>query len=106
MSSNLYEKLLAPDPQDPSRLQGELAERWFVSEDGLTHSFVLRDDATCASGKPVTAADAAFSFQRAIRLNTRLSRRGQAFAGSQPRVRAGTGSVHLLLDSTGLELFG
>ena len=38
--------------------------------------------------------------------HTTLSRRGQAFAGRQPRVRAGTGSVHLVLDSTGLELFG
>ncbi len=35
-----------------------------------------------------------------------LSRRGRAFAGRQPRVRAGAGPVHLVLDSTGLELFG
>jgi len=35
-----------------------------------------------------------------------LSRRGQAFTGRQPRVRAGAGPVHLVLDSTGLELFG
>ncbi len=66
--NNIYEKLLIADPQDPSRLQGELAERWSVSEDGLTHSFVLRADAAFASGRPVTAADAAFSLQRAIRL--------------------------------------
>ena len=38
--------------------------------------------------------------------HTTLSRRGRAFAGRQPRVRAGTGPVHLVLDSTGLELFG
>ena len=38
--------------------------------------------------------------------HTTLSRRGQAFTGRQPRVRAGTGPVHLVLDSTGLELFG
>ena len=38
--------------------------------------------------------------------HTTLSRRGQAFAGCQPRVRAGAGPVHLVLDSTGLELFG
>ena len=38
--------------------------------------------------------------------HTTLSRRGQVFAGRQPRVRAGTGPVHLVLDSTGLELFG
>lgn len=35
-----------------------------------------------------------------------LSRRGRAFAGRQPRVRASSGPVHLVLDSTGLELFG
>ena len=35
-----------------------------------------------------------------------LSRRGRAFAGRQPRVQASTGPVHLVLDSTGLELFG
>ena len=38
--------------------------------------------------------------------HTTLSRRGRAFAGRQPRVPAGTGPVHLVLDSTGLELFG
>ena len=35
-----------------------------------------------------------------------LSRRGRAFAGRQPRVQASAGPVHLVLDSTGLELFG
>ena len=35
-----------------------------------------------------------------------LSRRGRAFAGRQPRARAGNGPLHLVLDSTGLELFG
>lgn len=38
--------------------------------------------------------------------HTTLSRRGRAFAGRQPRVRAGTGPAHLVLDSTGLEMFG
>ncbi len=38
--------------------------------------------------------------------HTTLSRRGRAFAGRQPRVKAGPGPVHLVLDSTGLELFG
>ena len=35
-----------------------------------------------------------------------LSRRGRAFAGRQPRARAGNGPRCLVLDSTGLELFG
>ena len=38
--------------------------------------------------------------------HTTLSRRGRAFAGRQPRVQAGVGPVHLVLDRTGLELFG
>lgn len=38
--------------------------------------------------------------------HTTLSRRGRAFAGRQARVQAGTGPVHLVLDSTGLELSG
>jgi len=35
-----------------------------------------------------------------------LSRRGRGFAGRQPRVQAGASPVHLVLDSTELELFG
>jgi len=38
--------------------------------------------------------------------HTTLSRRGRTFGGRQPRVRPGTGTLHLVLDSTGLELFG
>ncbi len=38
--------------------------------------------------------------------HTTLSRRGRAFAGRQPRVQASAGPIHLMLDSTGLKLFG
>ncbi len=38
--------------------------------------------------------------------HTTLNRRGRAFAGRQPRARGGSGPLHLVLDSTGLELFG
>ena len=38
--------------------------------------------------------------------HTTLSRRGRAFAGRQAHIKAGTGPLHLVLDSTGLELFG
>ena len=37
--------------------------------------------------------------------HTTLSRRGRAFADRQPRVSASAGPIHLVLDSTGLELF-
>ena len=38
--------------------------------------------------------------------HTTLSRRDRAFAGRQPRVACHDGPVHLVLDSTGLQLFG
>lgn len=41
-----------------------------------------------------------------VRDHITLSRRGGASAGRQPRARAGTDPLHLVLDSTGLELFG
>lgn len=41
-----------------------LAESWEISEDGLTYTFTMRDDATFADGSPVTAEDAAFSINR------------------------------------------
>ncbi len=39
-------------------------------------------------------------------LSSRSRSRSRAFAGRQPRVQASGGLVHLVLDSTGLELFG
>ena len=41
-----------------------LATRWSVSRDGLTWSFVLRDNARFHDGTPVTATDVAMSFGR------------------------------------------
>ncbi len=38
--------------------------------------------------------------------HTTLSRRGRAFARRRPRVRTSADPIHLVLDSTGLELFG
>ncbi len=69
IGSNVYQKLVIADPAAPSRLNGELAERWEISPDGKTYTFHIRPDAKFASGKPVTAEDAAFSIQRAVLLD-------------------------------------
>ena len=37
---------------------------------------------------------------------TTLSRRGRAFAGRQPRAAKHDGPAHVVLDSTGLQVFG
>ncbi len=40
----------------------DLAESWDVSDDGLVHTFKLRDDFTWHDGQPVTAKDVAFTY--------------------------------------------
>lgn len=42
------------------------AERWEVSDDGLTYTFFLRPDARWSTGDAVTADDYVFSFRRLI----------------------------------------
>ena len=43
-----------------------LAESWTISEDGLTYTFQIRQDVTFQNGKPLTAADVAFSLVRSL----------------------------------------
>ncbi len=43
-----------------------IAQSVDVSEDGLTYTFHLRDDAVWSNGTPVTAADFVFAWQRAV----------------------------------------
>ncbi len=43
-----------------------LAESYELSDDGLTYTFHIRDDANWSNGTPVTAADFVFGWQRAV----------------------------------------
>lgn len=43
-----------------------VAEKWDISEDGLTWTFHLRDDAVWTDGKPVTANDFIYAWKRAL----------------------------------------
>lgn len=69
IDANIYQKLIAPDLDDLSKIAPDLAERWEVSPDGKSFTFHLKTNALFASGKPVTAADAEFSLHRAVILN-------------------------------------
>lgn len=40
------------------------AERWDISDDGLTYTFYLREEARWSNGDPVTADDFVFTYQR------------------------------------------
>lgn len=51
---------------DPSlRLTPDLAERWEVSPDGTVYTFYLRENARFHDGRPVTAQDVVYSWERA-----------------------------------------
>lgn len=47
------------------QVQSELAESWDISEDGTLYTFYLRPDAKFHDGRPVTAEDVIFSWERA-----------------------------------------
>ncbi len=58
----IYSRLLRRDPET-GKLEPGLAEKWEVSQDGLTYTFHLRA-AQFSDGSPITAADVAFSLER------------------------------------------
>jgi peptide/nickel transport system substrate-binding protein len=69
VDSNCYQRLVAPDPADGTKLVGDAAESWEIAEDARSFTFHLRGDARFESGRTLSAADAAFSLARAVRLD-------------------------------------
>jgi oligopeptide transport system substrate-binding protein len=62
--SNLFEGLTTSDPKDLSPRPG-MAASWTVSKDGLVYTFRLRD-ASWTDGKPVTAFDFVYAWERVL----------------------------------------
>ena len=58
----------------------DLAETCSISEDGLVYTFVLRENAKFHDGKPVTAQDVKWSFERAADPDT-LSHTAETYLG-------------------------
>jgi len=48
---------------EDATVAGALATDWTISEDGLTYTFTLRDDAVWGDGTPITATDVKFAFE-------------------------------------------
>ena len=69
VTANSYSKLVGLDPNDTSKVVGDLAESWTISDDGLNYTFKLKSGLKFASGNPITADDVAFSFERAVKLD-------------------------------------
>jgi ABC-type transport system substrate-binding protein len=65
LAQNVYNGLTAIDPATAEVIPA-LAESWEISDDGLEYTFTIRSGVTFHSGKPLTAADIAFSLNRAV----------------------------------------
>lgn len=66
--NNVYDALVQLNPETKA-LEPRLAESWEIAPDNMSVTFHLRDDATFASGNPVTAQDVVFSLKRLMVLN-------------------------------------
>ncbi|MGH8782440.1 ABC transporter substrate-binding protein [Paraburkholderia sp.] len=67
--ANTYDRLVRVDLRDPSKFNGDVAQSWSVSPDGLTFTFHLRPGLKFHSGNPLSAEDVAWSIQRAVLLD-------------------------------------
>ncbi len=66
-TAGVWSGLLHWDPDDPTKIAGDLAERWTVSPDGRTYMFQLRKGVKWHDGQPFTAADVKASFDRILK---------------------------------------
>jgi peptide/nickel transport system substrate-binding protein len=62
MCALMFEGLLRVDPFT-GELAPNLAKSWSVSDDGLTYTFVLREEPVWSDGEPITAHDFEFSYR-------------------------------------------
>ncbi|MDP5253781.1 MULTISPECIES: ABC transporter substrate-binding protein [unclassified Vibrio] len=65
--TNLYQRLVQSNPQNPTELMPTLATTWTTSAHSIDMN--LRDNANFASGNPLTADDVIFSLARVVKLN-------------------------------------
>ncbi|MGB7460458.1 MAG: ABC transporter substrate-binding protein, partial [Carnobacterium jeotgali] len=63
--NNVYEGLVTYDLEG-NLVPGNAANMPEVSEDGVTYTFTLRDDANWSNGTPVTADDFVFAWKRMV----------------------------------------
>ena len=65
-TAGIYSGLLHRDPDEPTKIIGDLAERWTVSADGKTYTFHLRKGVKWHDGQPFSSADVKATFDRIL----------------------------------------
>ncbi|MFU9138434.1 ABC transporter substrate-binding protein [Erwinia tasmaniensis] len=67
--TNLYQRLIQSNPENPTELTPTLASVWQPGSDNRSLTFTLRKGAKFASGNPVRPEDVIFSLGRVVKLN-------------------------------------
>ncbi|WP_404306568.1 peptide ABC transporter substrate-binding protein [Neorhodopirellula lusitana] len=106
--SGLLQMLPAGDPDPDSGLQPmspgpAVAESYDVSDDKLTYTFHLRDDAVWSDGVPITSADFVWSWTRMLHPGTACEYNFQLF--SLPHAEAFSNGVVEIGDKVEVELW-
>jgi len=65
---HIFESLTRKDKDN--NLAPGMAESWTVSDDGMTYTFKIRENAKWSDGTPLTANDFVYSFKRAVNPET------------------------------------
>jgi ABC-type transport system substrate-binding protein len=65
-TAGIWSGLLHYHPDDPSKIAGDLAERWTASPDGRTYTFHLRRGVKWHDGQPFSSADVKATFDRIL----------------------------------------
>ena len=95
MFSNMVE--YDPEEPDPAAIRCDLCESWEVSDDSLTYTFRLNEEAKFWDGHPVTAEDWLFSLHSMLDKNTILDKDGNAIFQDQTRSSTVAGMKRYLL---------
>ncbi|MBB1491594.1 ABC transporter substrate-binding protein [Paracoccus sp. MC1862] len=103
VTQNLYSRLVDFDPLNlEAGFQPSLAESWQVSEDGRTITLTMKEGVTFQSGNPVRAEDAAWSLQRAVKLDKSpafiLNQFGLTADNVEEMIRAEGNTVSITMD--------
>lgn len=88
VACNLYDHLLETDPADTTRLLPGLAAQWQVADGGRSLRFQLREGPAFADGRPLSAADAAWSLHRVLKLNLAPATVWKSYGFSAANVQA------------------
>lgn len=70
LTAGLMEGLVLLDPKQGDKVLPGVAKKWDTSDDGLTYTFHLRDEAKWSNGDPVTADDFVWNWKRSLSPDT------------------------------------